>query len=64
MKCLGGVILCWLSVCLAIHDGREKASDFSNEWIVNLEGDEEAADLVAETLGYENLGAVSLQFSK
>ena len=61
MKCLGGVLL-WLSLCHAIHDGREKASDFSNEWIVNLEGDEEAADLVAETLGYENLGAVRFHF--
>ena len=62
MKGLGAVLV-WLSVvCHAIHDGRERASDFSNEWIVNLEGDEQAADLVADTLGYENLGAVRILY--
>ena len=40
------------------HDGREASSDFSNQWIVHLDGSAEAADLLAMKLGYKNLGEV------
>ena len=44
------------------HDGSETTSEFSNEWIVHLEGDdgegEDAADRLAAKLGYENRGEV------
>ena len=42
-----------------VHDGRDASSDFSNQWIVHLEGSSEAADLLAMKLGYKNLGEVS-----
>ena len=42
----------------AFHDGRETASVYSNEWVVHVEGDEEAADILADTLGYQNLGGI------
>ena len=42
----------------AFHDGREILPEFSNEWVVHLEGPEEAADNLADTLGYENIGEV------
>jgi len=41
-----------------LHDGREASSDFSNQWIVHLEGSSEAADLLAMKLGYKNLGEI------
>ena len=40
------------------HDGRDASSDFSNQWIVHLDGSSEAADLLAMKLGYKNLGEV------
>lgn len=42
----------------AFHDGTETANDYSNEWVVNLEGSEEAASFLAAQLGYENVGEV------
>ena len=42
----------------AFHDGRETASLYSNEWVVHVEGNEEAADILADNLGYENLGEI------
>ena len=42
----------------AFHDGREISPEFSNEWVVHLEGPEETADNLAVTLGYENIGEV------
>ena len=41
-----------------IHDGRDGSNDFSNQWIVHLDGTSEAANLLAMKLGYENLGEV------
>ena len=43
-----------------VHDGRDASSDFSNQWIVHLEGSSEAADLLAMKLGYKNLGEVRI----
>ena len=40
------------------HDGKDSAVEFSNEWVVHLEGAKNAADLLALKLGYENLGEV------
>lgn len=40
------------------HDGKEVDSEFSNEWVVHLEGSKNSADLIALKLGYENLGEV------
>ena len=40
------------------HDGKDSAVEFSNEWVVHLEGAKNSADLVALKLGYENLGEV------
>ena len=40
------------------HDGRDASSEFSNQWIVHLDGSSEAADLLAMKLGYKNLGEV------
>ena len=42
----------------AFHDGRETTLVYSNEWVVHVEGDEEAADILADTLGYQNLGGI------
>ena len=39
-----------------LHDGRDASSDFSNQWVVHLDGSSEAADLLAMKLGYKNLG--------
>ena len=47
-----------------LHDGRDASSDFSNQWIVHLDGSSEAADLLAMKLGYKNLGEVSIQKRK
>ena len=41
-----------------LHDGRDGSSDFSNQWVVHLDGTPAAADLLAMKLGYENLGQV------
>ena len=41
-----------------LHDGSEGSSDFSNQWIIDLDGSTEAADLLAMKLGYKNLGEV------
>ena len=42
-----------------LHDGRDGSNDFSNQWIVHLDGSSSAADLLAMKLGYKNLGEVS-----
>ena len=41
-----------------LHDGRDISNDFSNQWVVHLEGSLAAADLLAMKLGYKNLGEV------
>ena len=41
-----------------LHDGRDVSNDFSNQWVVNLDGTSDAADILAMKLGYENLGEV------
>ena len=41
-----------------LHDGRDASKDFSNQWIVHLDGTTEAADVLAMKLGYKNLGEV------
>ena len=43
-----------------LHDGRDISDDFSNQWVVHLEGSLAAADLLAMKLGYKNLGEVSI----
>ena len=43
-----------------LHDGRERSNDFSNQWIVHLDGSSEAAELLSMKLGYKNLGEVSI----
>ena len=43
-----------------LHDGRDISNDFSNQWVVHLEGSLAAADLLAMKLGYKNLGEVSI----
>ena len=47
-----------------LHDGRDASSDFSNQWIVHLDGSSEAADLLAMKLGYKNLGEVRISVVK
>ena len=42
-----------------VHDGRDLSKDFSNQWLVHLDGESAAADLLAMKLGYKNLGEVS-----
>ncbi|RVE44747.1 hypothetical protein evm_010599 [Chilo suppressalis] len=42
-----------------VHNGKEDAKDFINEWTVSLEGDEEIAQLVALELGYAYGGPVN-----
>ncbi len=47
------------------HDGRDMASRYSNEWVVSLEGSEMGeADSLAQQLGYENFGEVSLNLGR
>ena len=41
-----------------LHDGRDGSTDFSNQWIVHLDGTSDAANLLAMKLGYHNLGEV------
>lgn len=43
-----------------IHNGLEHAEHFMNEWTVQVEGDEEVAQLIALELGYVYGGPVSL----
>jgi len=43
-----------------LHDGRDASSDFSNQWVVHLDGSSEAADLLAMKLGYKNLGEIDM----
>ena len=43
-----------------LHDGRDISNDFSNQWVVHLEGSLAAADLLAMKLGYKNLGEVGI----
>ena len=45
------------------HDGKDSAEEFTNEWVVHLEGAKNSADLVALKLGYENLGEVKTLLS-
>ena len=48
--------------CFALHDGREVAQDFSNEWVVHLDNTNASfdPDFLAEELGYQNMGEVGL----
>jgi len=59
------VVLLLLGGCCAfeIHHGHETAQDYSNEWIVRLEGGQEVAESLALQLGYEFLGSVSCVLS-
>lgn len=41
-----------------VHNGRENAKYFINDWTVEVEGGEEVAQLVALELGYEYGGPV------
>lgn len=50
--------LALLEVACAYHDGEPESDDFSNEWIVHLDGDSNEADLLALKLGYEMQGEV------
>lgn len=43
-----------------VHNGRENAKYFINDWTVEVEGGEEVAQLVALELGYEYGGPVRL----
>ena len=45
-----------------LHDGRDISNDFSNQWVVHLEGSLAAADLLAMKLGYKNLGEVIISY--
>ena len=47
-------------LCAALHDGRELAEDYSNEWVVHLDGSNSSfdPDFLAAELGYQNLGEV------
>jgi hypothetical protein len=58
-------VLLLLGGCCAfeIHHGHETAQDYSNEWIVRLEGGPEVAESLALQLGYEFLGSVSCVLS-
>eukprot|EP00095_Tigriopus_kingsejongensis_P012220 maker-scaffold528_size145933-snap-gene-0.25 protein:Tk12220 transcript:maker-scaffold528_size145933-snap-gene-0.25-mRNA-1 annotation:"prohormone convertase 1" len=40
------------------HDGSDTSSDFSNEWIIQVEGNFDSADLLALRMGYQNMGEV------
>lgn len=53
------VILMLICASKANHDGRELCEDFSNEWVVHLEGSSEGANILANDLGYENMGEVT-----
>ena len=48
-------------LCAALHDGRELAEDYSNEWVVHLDGSNSSfdPDFLAAELGYQNMGEVS-----
>ena len=48
--------------CLALHDGREVAQDYSNEWVVHLDSTNTSfdPDFLAEELGYQNMGEVPI----
>ena len=63
MKLLSFIFVIWKLVLIfhlvnSLHDGRETATDYFNQWIVRIEGDFESANSVAEDLGYTNLGEV------
>ena len=48
-------------LCAALHDGRELAEDYSNEWVVHLDGSNSSfdPDFLAAQLGYQNMGEVN-----
>ena len=54
------VIFLLLNQCSALHDGRELAEDYSNEWVVHLDGSNSSfdPDFLATELGYQNMGEV------
>ena len=63
MKLLSFIFVIWKLVLIfhlvnSLHDGRETATDYFNQWIVRIEGDFQSANSVAEDLGYTNLGEV------
>jgi len=60
-KMLFYAVLLLLGACCAfeVHHGHETAQQYSNEWIVRLEGGPEVAESLALQLGYEFLGSVS-----
>jgi hypothetical protein len=54
---LGG---CWATTrAFEGHYGHESAQDYSNEWVVRLEGGPDVAELLAVQLGYDFIGPVS-----
>jgi hypothetical protein len=59
------VLLLLLAGCCAFedHHGHETAQQYSNEWVVRLEGGPEVAEILALQLGYEFLGSVSYALS-
>ena len=70
MKLLSYIFVIWKLVLIlvhlanSLHDGRETATDYYNQWIVRIEGDFESANSVAADLGYTNLGEVKFIFFK
>lgn len=46
----------------SMHDGRETANSYDGEWIVEVVGGEEVAQLVALEHGYKYEGPVSYNF--
>ena len=59
MKLLSFIFVIIFHLVNSLHDGRETATDYFNQWIVRIEGDFESANSVAEDLGYTNLGEVN-----
>ncbi len=45
-------------IASAIHDGRQRAKEYSNQWLVYLEADEETATQTLAQIGFENLGEI------
>mgnify|MGYP001202249020 CR=1 FL=1 len=52
-------------LCDALHDGRELAEDYSNEWVVHLDGSNSSfdPDFLAAELGYQNIGEVNYRLN-
>ena len=59
MKLLSFIFVIIFHLVNSLHDGRETATDYFNQWIVRIEGNFESANSIAEDLGYTNLGEVN-----